>query len=67
MLDAIWKRMKSKTYRLGLPGIMLAIPHGGGMISEHNESVDAEALATLVISVTIFALREATKIPLAEK
>ena len=27
-----------------LPGLMLAIPHGGVMISEHNPSVDAEAV-----------------------
>ena len=27
-----------------LPGLMLAIPHGGVMISENNESVDSEAI-----------------------
>lgn len=39
-----------------LPGLMLAIPHGGVMISEHNPSVDAEAIQRAIDGCPLDAL-----------
>ena len=39
-----------------LPGLMSAIPHGGVMISEHNESVDAEAIQRAIDGCFLGAL-----------
>lgn len=66
---AIWKRLKSKTYWLGLAVLLLGAleqAQATGAVPALFEG-KAQGWVTIGISVAIFLLREATIKPVAEK
>lgn len=68
-MKRLWKRLKSKTYWLGLSTLAL----GGLETAQATGSVPnlfdgkMRALATVLTAVLIFVLREATRKPVADK
>lgn len=69
MLEAIWKRLKSKTYWLGFATLALGILEAAQATNTLPDLLEGrtKALATLAISVMIFLLREMTTAPVASK
>jgi hypothetical protein len=69
MTTAIRKRLKSKTYWLGLAVFVLGLLETAQATNTLPEILSGKekALATLALSVIIFVLREATAKPLALK
>lgn len=68
-MRAIWKRLKSKTYWLGLAVLLLGAleqAQATGMIPSLFEG-RVQGWVMIGVSVLIFLLREATKQPVAEK
>lgn len=68
-MNAIWKRLKSKTYRLGIAVLLLGVLEqvdATGMVSSLFEG-PAKGWVMIGISVAIFLLREMTKQPVGDK
>lgn len=66
-MDAIIKRLKSKTYWAAILGtVLVVLEKGGGVLSGYLPA-DMRALAVLFWPVLMIALREATTGPVSDK